>query len=393
MRIHILGLGPIGCLVAYHLRRTLPARHPITIIHKTQRMAVMARQAGNIITMETSGVTITANDFDQETADPHDEMLPVRNSKSTSTNPAFAPKSNVTTPIESLIVCVKAHKTLTAIRDLLPRISKDSTIVLVQNGMGVYEHLIQNLFRNQEQRPHFVLASVNHGAWLKEYLHVVHAGAGDLTFGIVPDYHGRQFEASLPDLNLDDITPNTHNDPSANHYLSLRNTIAALSSLSVLNTSWKSMYDTHMTMRRKVVVNAVINPLTALLNCRNGDVLAHKSGQNICRNVCQEASNAFQAQWKSELKDASNAGHDVGDAQFPEALSAASLVLECKRVAELTRFNYSSMLMDVRRARDTEILFLNGYLLGLGRKHNIYMPANNLLMNMMDLRSRIPLLS
>lgn len=288
-------------------------------------------------------------------------------------------------PIESLIVCVKAHNTVSSIRALIPRLTPDSTIVLMQNGMGIYEALVRDLFRNPAHRPHFVLASITHGAFMKEYMHVVHAGVGGIQLGIVPE-PGEDFETSYPTLSLDDISP----PGAASHrFASLRGTIGAFTGVQPLNVEWQSFYTIQMAMRRKVVVNAVINPLTALLNCKNGEVLAHASGKAIGKRICMEASNAFRAQHKAEVAATRASGKQVSS-EFPWQLTAPALLEEVARVADVTANNYSSMLMDVRQGRETEIGFMNGYLQSVGRAHGLQLPTNSLVMRLMDLRTRIP---
>lgn len=374
MRFHVLGLGPIGCLIAYNLRQTVSNKHPITLVHKTAKHAASVLNSSTPLSYERSGIVLQQSGFLHEvSSDRH-----------------TTPSSSKTAPIDSLIVCVKAHQTVSSIRALVPRLTPDSTIVLMQNGMGIYEALIRDIFRNPDQRPHFVLASITHGAWLKDYMHVVHAGVGGIQLGIFPEA-GTDFERSFPHLAMDDIAPE-HAEPRSpsSRYASLRHTIAALTGMEALNVEWQTFYNIQMAMRRKVVVNAVINPLTALMNCKNGEIFAHSSGQAICERVCMEASNAFRAQHRAELV-ASKASSRTRNTEFPYQLTTESLVKEVQRVAQVTAGNYSSMLMDIRQGRETEIGFMNGYLQTIGRKHHLQMPTNSLLMRLIDLRTRIPI--
>ena len=387
MHIHVLGLGAIGCLVAHHLRRALPSRHTITVLHRNLEKA---KAAGNSIIVEANGVAIAAEGFEHDvnriqyqSQPPHGQDTTNRRGVKVSTQPLNQ------VPIESLIVCTKTVDTRGAINSLLPRLSSNSTIVLMQNGMGTYENLTQTIFRNPLERPHFVLVSINHGAFLKKQFHVVHRGLGNIFFGIVPDTNGRDFEASQPALNLNDIALTTAEDPQAQRYLSLRNTVAALLGLQSLNAQWRPIYDVQMMMRRKVVVNSVINPLTALLNCQNGEVLRHPWGQGICRRICHEAAAVFKAQWEAEIKAAKQAGQTVPDERYPRILTEAALREECERVARVTADNFSSMLIDVRLGRRTEISNMNGYLLNLAKTHKISLPTNLLLANLIHLREAI----
>ena len=46
-------------------------------------------------------------------------------------------------------------------------------------------------------------------------------------------------------------------------------------------------------MRRKLVINSVVNPLSAFLSCRNGDLLESAEGRKMIEHVCAEAALAF----------------------------------------------------------------------------------------------------
>ncbi|KAF7436518.1 2-dehydropantoate 2-reductase (Ketopantoate reductase) (KPA reductase) (KPR) [Pleurotus ostreatus] len=400
MHFHILGIGPIGSLIAYHLRRALPPNHAVSLIHKNLRQSRESISSGGSVSVERDGHVSTAVGFRHEVFEQPYIQAQTQNEDPKSTESPSSSLYESDEFIESLIVTTKAHQTVPAIRRLLPRISRDSTIVLLQNGMGVYEKLASEIFLNARLRPHFVLASNTHGAFFKSMQKVVHTGVGAIDFGIVPDINGRDYEAGFANGNK----PHPHDiiqaqeDPAFPHYRTLRNTVAALLMLKSLNTSWKPMADIQVAMRRKLAVNAVINPLTALMNCRNGDLFKTEASLRIMQRVCQEATDAYTAQLRAEAEDyLSKQASQGADTQnisvgtFPRGLTRSALQAECLRVAEVTKGNISSMLHDVRRGRRTEIEFLNGYLVGLGGKHRVEMPANIMLMNLIKMRSAIPI--
>lgn len=393
MRFHVVGLGSIGCMVAFHLRRSLNMTHEISAVHRLSKNSEMARKSGGAIKVEHQGVVLSAlglrhEAFETYTSDPLPAGVKAHKStirKATTIEAEF---------IDTLIVTTKAHTSLSVLRDLTPRLTANSTIVLLHNGMGVYERIVTDLFPNPAARPHVVVGVNTHGCWTKSYLHVVHAGVGNISLGIMPDGRNRDFEASaqispetgLLSLNLDDITPSTE-DPEHARYSSLRNTITAFTQAEGLNATWQPFYDVQLAMRRKLVVNCVINPLTAILGCKNGVVLSHKEGIHLCRGVCQEASAAFQAQWRDERNDI-----PAGEVSaFPRALAAQALEQECIDVAEKTKNNFSSMLMDLKLSRPTELEYLTGYLLGLGRQYSVPMPTNKAIWNLVRLRCNIPI--
>ncbi|KAG1813314.1 ketopantoate reductase PanE/ApbA C terminal-domain-containing protein [Suillus subaureus] len=397
MRFYVLGLGPIGCLLAHNLRSVLPRTHPVTLIQKTAKQAWTPQNAAAKITVENQGVRQSTDGFDIEVFDKHSGSgggVRFNPKLSREESAGFTPSDGDlrTEPIEALFITTKAHSTAPALSHLAPRLTSRSTVVLLQNGMGLYEDLVQRIFRNPESRPHFILASNTHGAWLKSAFHVVHAGIGDITFGIVPDSRKRDFETSMADeskplyersLVLDDIT--RPDDPSFDQYRSLRHTVAVLQSLDALGCKWSPVADVQLAMRKKLVVNAIVNPLTALLGCRNGGLFKDESSQNMMRSI--EADTQL---WLDSLAPGVDKSQmSVG--RVPKELGADALEREVLRVTHVTRGNMSSMLSDVRKNNPTEIDFLNGYLVRLGEQYNIPMPVNRALIQLVKMRCSIPI--
>lgn len=408
MRFYVLGIGPVGSLLAHHLRAALPRAHSITLIHKSVSQARTAASLGATISVENQGIVQTSDGYDMEVFEQGDYSgagIPFDSTLSRDEAKRYSPplEHPRTDAIETLFVTTKAQNTTNAISRMLPRLTPRSTIVLLQNGMGIYEDLVQKLFRNPESRPHFILASNTHGAWFKSPLHVVHAGVGDIEFAIVPDSRGRDFEASLSEeskpqhereLSLDDIA--RRGETSDAPYSTLRGTVAALSSLDGLGCKWKRMSDVQLTMRKKLVVNAVVNPLTAILGCRNGALFKDEASKRMLQDICTEAATAFQAQLEADTRaflgsfppDVERSQTPLG--RMPHDLQVDALAQEVQRVAQLTRGNISSTLSDIRKGRPTEISFLNGYLVRLGKQYGVPMPVNSALLNMVNMRSAIP---
>ncbi|KAJ3721738.1 ketopantoate reductase-like protein [Lentinula raphanica] len=396
MRFHVVGLGAVGSLIANHLRRSLPENHSVSLIHKNVNRA---RQAlwHNAVTLEEEGSPIVMKDFTHGTA--HVDVV----------SPSFR-LPNITSDsryIESLFVTLKAHHTLPALRQIANRLSPNSTIVLLQNGMGVYERLVREIFINPKQRPHFILASNTHGAYSRGFLDVIHTGHGEIRFGIVPDLEGRDYEVALRDVSkppeerrgsLMDITRSEELDPMFARYRSLRNTVAALQLMEALHPIWLTMEEMQITMRRKLAVNAVINPLTALIGCKNGDVFQTPEARSLLFGVCKEASNVYTAEMVAEAQKFLNTtdtptDEDVLLDRIPEALTRESLVQECLRVADATRHNSSSMLADIRFGTDTEINYINGHLIDLGHMYKVQMPVNITLARLIRMKSKLRLVS
>ncbi|KAI0045213.1 2-dehydropantoate 2-reductase [Auriscalpium vulgare] len=419
MRFHVLGVGAIGTLVAHHLRETLDPKHAVVLIHKSAAQRRRAIEKRNTIRVEANGVSLFSTGYRSEYFQTRPQMRHDRRARGKRAMAAAQAEDTGVVEeqpdvddgpakeIESLIVTTKAYSVLDAIKGLLPRISPKTTIVLLHNGMGVYEQLLAEVFRNPLQRPSFIVASNSHGAWTKDYLNCVHAGQGEIVFGIAADAHAPDFEAGLGDPYpsakwpppLDAIT--TGDDDDAARYLSLRNTVAALSALPGLKSTWQPIARVLVALKRKLVVNCAVNPLTAVLGCRNGDLLDSSSGRLLIRSVCAEAALAFALDEQGTVLPA---GHSLGeerrekhrrlDAGFsrvPPALTAEALEEEVLRVATATGNNISSMLADVRNGSYTEIDYMNGYLVGLGRANRLNMSTTTALMHLVKMRSSLPI--
>ncbi|KIK70680.1 hypothetical protein GYMLUDRAFT_32722 [Collybiopsis luxurians FD-317 M1] len=390
MRFHIVGLGAVGTLVANHLRRTLPEGHSVSLIHKT---VLRARQAlwNDGVSYEENGIPIIAKGFTHGTAEV-DIVSPTATVPNTSSDNRY---------IESLFVTLKAQQTLPAMRQLAKRLSPNSTIVLLQNGMGVHDELVREIFVNPKQRPHFIIASNTHGIFTRGLLDVVHTGRGEIRYGIVPDVGGRDFEAGFHQTperqgRFSDITTSEADDPLFARYRSLRLTLASLQAMESLNTSWLPMLEMQIAVRRKLVINAAVNPLTALTGCKNGEVFHSEASRALLRKICTEASNVFKAEMLAEAKEFMKTaeiepGQEVLLERIPEELTRESLEAECLRVAEATKHNVSSMLADMRARKrsGTEIDYINGYLLRLGKAHNVYLPVNATLTRLVKMKSDI----
>lgn len=415
MRFHVLGLGPVGQLFAFHFRRSLSPKHSITLMFKTSPLA--KNMLGRPILVERDSVLSKVSGFDTEASHQlyHDledkyseaeraqfelETVAGTGHRNELLLPSSIPPSAITefdnerakSHIDSLIVCCKAQSTHSAIKRLERRLSRESTVVLFQNGnLSVYDQLVKTLFKDEETRPNFILVSNTHGAWLKRPpFHIVHAGIGKIRFGIVPN-GTRDFEKSYyaetgkRTLNLDDIAE-TDRDPEVARYRSLRNTVAVLQGLSDLYATWEPFSNIQVHLRQKLVVNCVVNPITAIIGCRNGYLYDNHSATRIARQICNEAETVF----RKELIANSDSSQEQID--LPKELLAKNLLNEVRQVIRATGPNMSSMLVDLKKGNMiTEIDFLNGHLQELAVRYNVDAPVNAALYDLMKLRMSIPI--
>lgn len=134
-----------------------------------------------------------------------------------------------------------------------------------------------------------------------------------------------------------------------------KNLAAILSSSGIPTTTTSHL---KMTLWRKAIINAGINPVTALLKITNGELLANKEGWVLASKAVREALLVAKAERLKFQTD---------------------LVTEMRSVAKHTADNRSSMLEDVENQRRTEIDAINGAIVGFGRKYSIRTPINEFL--------------
>lgn len=227
--------------------------------------------------------------------------------------------ASASSPINHLLVTTKAHDTLSALQAIQPRLRPGCEIVLLQNGMGQQE-AAQSLLPGCR----FWAATTTAGAWLEppSRLHCVSRGetlVGPLSSG-------------LPEL------------PSGWHRLPL---------------PLKPCEDMLPVLWRKLAINCAINPLTAVENCRNGELL-HPDRLQQLRRICAEVEQVAQA---------------AGITLFETPLHR-----QAEAVALATGDNLSSMLQDIRHKRPTEIEHITGYLCRRAQELGIDTPLNTRLL-------------
>ena len=347
-RIHILGFGSLGKLVAYHLAG-IPNRPPISLLfHRTSTRDEWI-QNGKGVEVERFGETDRRTGFDHESA------LPA--------NSGFQRQAeSIKKPIHNLIVTLKAPMTTPAISSIAHRLAPNSTIVFLQNGMGVIDELNEKVFPDPDKRPRYMVGIVTHGVYSKTKFQVVHAGQGTIALSVIPTV---PFEK--------DYTPNSDVLllPHSSRYL-LR-TLTRTPTLAAIAYPPQELFQLQL---EKLAINAVVNPLTAILGCHNGDLLGGSHATRIMRVLLAEISLVLRN--LPELQGLSN----IESRYSSERLEY--LVIDVLRI---TARNVSSMLQDVRNGQITEIKYINGWIVNKGEDLGFRCIVNYAIMQLLETKS------
>lgn len=223
-----------------------------------------------------------------------------------------------------LLVTTKAGDTLTALTSWLPKIPAQVPVLLFQNGLGSQQAVAERF----PERP-LLAASTTEGANRPDATTLVHAGRGETWIGALTEAGRPLVEDSVRRLSASGLVLH-----STEH---------------IRERLWQ-----------KLVINAGINPFTAILGCRNGELPEAPLFRRHIRPLCEEMAALMAA---------------AGVARP----GAEELQTRIEAVARRTGANTSSMLSDVRQGRKTEIDYINGYLVRLGSQLGIPTPVNRML--------------
>ncbi|HEU0294282.1 MAG TPA: 2-dehydropantoate 2-reductase [Anaerolineales bacterium] len=257
------------------------------------------------------------------------------------------------------IVLVKAWQTERAARQLVECLADDGLALTLQNGLGNYEILSQALdslaTENTEQAReknsknsvgspgtarNFELPSNSSKSGRCVAARFSRVALGSTTTG-----------ATL--LGPGSVRPGGEGIISLGRHQALGPLEAALKSAKF---NVQVVEDPRSLIWGKLVINAAINPLTALLKVPNGELLERPSARVMLGALAREAAQVAHA--------------ESINLPFDDPVHAA------EEVARKTAANHSSMLQDVLRGAPTEIDAICGAIVRAAEKHRLSTPVN-----------------
>ncbi|KAH9879855.1 hypothetical protein J1614_001879 [Plenodomus biglobosus] len=338
--VHILGLGNLGKLLAHSLRKQHPEL-PITLLFHRPSLLDEWNRAGKCIEIVRGGNSDRQNGFTHEDVS-HSGSL-----------------------IRQLIVATKTHATVRALQSIKERLNSSSTLLFLQNGIGkdsvwylgdsaykffpgTIDEVNTHIFLNVSTRPRYLAGIFNHGVYATSTFSSVHAGVADAVIG--------------PILSDDSKGQPNQEDPTKTGFAQ------DIASCPELSTSMVTAQELLYTQLQKLTINAVINPLTVIFDCKNGELFTDPT---ICALIEQQIVEISAVIYKIISSHTQPVDTDIITKFNPEHLRA--VVFD---VGRRTASNISSMRQDRLAGRTTEIDYINGYIVAQARKHGIPSPLN-----------------
>ncbi|KAJ1654987.1 2-dehydropantoate 2-reductase (Ketopantoate reductase) (KPA reductase) (KPR) [Dispira simplex] len=361
--VYILGVGAIGTLVAYHLRHKFPTL-PVTLLLRNQASAEKWQQVAQeqlTLVKPPSKKSKSENGSGNPTtaAGPLHHVRGFSWEVLDSTTSADAPAQR----IDCLVVTTKVHHTTEALRQVVPRLDHRSVVLLLQNGMGVYEEIRDKFYSSpcdgEYNVPLFLQGTTTHGCYRPRPFHVVHAGQGRLWLG-TPDIENAQ-----------------RLDTSSTLTTSVRTLLSQFRAIP-LGVSWESTFQLQARLWQKLAVNGCINPLTAHFDCLNGALLDDMRCTSLIHALCTESSviirHHLDLLWDQKARGQWSPTDELALIDVPllqSQFTPDALVNQVQLVCRQTANNVSSMRQDIRAGRPTEINYINGYLVTLATRYNL----------------------
>ncbi|KAA8916468.1 hypothetical protein TRICI_001331 [Trichomonascus ciferrii] len=433
---HILGAGNVGSLIGAGLRSTVPPAYVTFIMRSQERLQQYAQHDSTVrIASSTLGP----------------ERVVERKIPAIYGHPVL--RSGGPEMISNLIVTTKGTQTDKAIEAVLPSIHKATNILLLQNGMGMYEKLCEKFWPNPSARPTFFLGITTHGVHNTPVpFSYNHAGHGKLQISQIPntvrDLHIEPgtytaSEAAVRSDGMDDVIPGPspraknlqfptdseesvkadysgeikfpreHNAPGVKpdamespfptdaeeaakadyatdppqdpattypHPGDIPHELLRCGPL--LNTEVLPYPEFLLAQYDKLIVNACVNPLTAILGCKNKELLENPAAENMIKAVVQECSKILRLHAEEKFN--------------PDTMYLVSTSLDPKRLIGMVREvvsingeNTTSMLADVNAGRETELKYINDFLVDIASKHGYKALLNRQLADLVRTRGSL----
>jgi 2-dehydropantoate 2-reductase len=241
-----------------------------------------------------------------------------------------------------LLLTVKSYDTRSAMKDIVAAIQERDMeegnlpyFVSFQNGLGNEEIMMNLLGPGKGSR---VIGGVtSHGLTFLFPAHIYHAGEGETVIGAMHEDGGEGKEG-------EDGPPTSPE------------TLGVLAdALTDCGITTRVSDNIRGEIWAKAIVNAGINPLTAITGLKNGALLEDPLS-TLSNMVCREAIQVARA----------------CDVNLPDC----DLIKKTRNVIRLTAENHSSMLQDILKRRRTEVDNINGRIAAWGASRKLETPLN-----------------
>ncbi len=333
-KIHILGLQTPGKFLAFALAGA--AKGPeVVLLTPRRKLLEIWKQEGESITLTRHGRSETRHGLALEV------VLPVDHASLTEDPSRLSEEE----PISQLIVNTTSGGTVPMLQSVRHRLDRQSTILFMQNSMGLMEEVSQAVFPDIDTRPNYMLGQSSRTVIPSSTgFSIGLDGLGSMQVSLVPRYfekmRHRRFFRDPSNATIKPV------EPSASSQYLLR----CLSRAPEITAVGLPYLDLLSLKLQKLAVRAIIDPLTTTFDCRNGDLLNVSSAGDLINRLAAELSTILLAM--PELRNLPSTHR---------RMNRVHLSKQTFNILDRSAHETSSMLRDVRAGRSPDVKYVNGY--------------------------------
>ncbi|MGG4147378.1 2-dehydropantoate 2-reductase [Paenibacillus algorifonticola] len=326
MHIAIVGGGALGLLHAAKLAFT---EAKVTVWTRTEHQSILLAEEGiRLLELDEAGGAGEASPQPAKIARVHSSSL-----NAAATEAAAGCVGQQQAPDWIIVTVKQADLTRELLRDIRKLAEAATAVLFLQNGIGHLELAAEEL----PELPLFIGVTTE-GALRQDERTVRHTGRGQLSLGPAP------------------LNRQAAGKKDENQQLMLQNALQWAGFRVLLSKTMNNQ------VYEKLLINAIINPLTALFDVTNGELPQHSARLRLMRALYEETNKILRVAGGAELEE-----------------GAWERVLA---VCAATSANVSSMLSDVRAGRPTEVQWINGGVSSLARRVGMESPLNDAMSEM-----------
>lgn len=351
-RIHILGTGKEGKFVAHSLA-SLGGRPPISLLLQRPSLVNQWHEEGQILELLEAKKSMVQIGFDIE--NPNLTQAEYTQGRMLSTKNVLFGQDGWN--IDQLIVTTEAPVTVRSLLPIKDRLHSTSTILFLQNGMGVIDEVNEKVFPNPATRPRYIEGMTSHS--LRNHpartFTTLHSGQGEIFLA------AQKADMSSDTVDMIDST---------------RSLLRSFARSPALNA--KGVSDTELLVLKleRLAVEAVIGPLSVMFDCKNGDLLSNYMVTLLLREVLNEISTI--ASELPELKGKPGLSYRF----HPRKIERTFV-----QVATMTSSEIHDMVRSVRLGKKSEVGYFTGYILKRAAELGIDCPNNTLMERMVKAKT------
>lgn len=337
-QVHVLGQDFRGIFIAHALSGSLALPPPKVLFYVGNLMKAFKTEGAGITVVHEGDPTTRNRLITEWVGGTKDE--PIREH------------------IEHLVVTASCFNAVRVISNVRHRIDHRTTILLVQDGLGVVEELNKTFFPDPRSRPTYVLGHMTHSFGHEK----------GRVFSVSEAVRGRLFLTALPrgaSYSRMRFHPPIERQPRATSL------IKTLSTTAGLNAGGFSLEEFLLKKLPSMVFHSITDSLSVILDFSYDKLLDNDYRYILIGQLLDEIYNVIMS--LPELPNAS---------KIVDRMSKDKLRRDIVKKLRSKGYDESRMLHRIRAGRMTDIDYLNGYFVKKGRELGIKCPTNEMVMNL-----------